>query len=73
MKWFNVTRSSGDPREAGEFVVEDHNGNEWLVRTNADLDFMRPAVCMNADYEAGIELEGDIFNAAREFMATEGC
>lgn len=75
MDWFTVTRCSGDKCCVGEFVVEDRNGNEWQVRTKESkrggICCLRPVVCMNAGYEAGIELEGDICDAVKEFVSSE--
>jgi hypothetical protein len=77
MKWFKVTRASGELRGVGEFAVEDENGNTWQVRTIESkrtpgaFACVRPAVCANAGYEAGLELEGDMFDAVKEFVAGE--
>lgn len=78
MKWFTVTRSSGEKQGIGEFTVEDSEGVEWQVTTTyskkepGKIVCLNEVVCMNRGYECGTELRGDIQQAVKDFIFVEG-
>ena len=79
MRWFKATRTNGDPNDEGEFVVEDNDGLEWQVRVAEvrtrinpyALCCVRPAVCLNRNYAATLELEQDLFAAVEKVLEDE--
>lgn len=74
---FTVTRTTGEKRGPGEFVVEDSDGIEWQVtaveseKTPGRMTCLNEVVCMNRGYEATWELRGDLQDAVKRFIDDE--
>ena len=74
--WCNVSRTSGEPTEAGEFLCSDESGYEWAVLAFdaqshlGELWFNEP-VCLTGDMIAGLERRDRMFDAVKKVLEAE--